>query len=218
MTSHERLQRLLPWLNGVAFPIADIREELTIFLALPAPGRGELLHPGEPMISPLVETGLSSLSEADAEQLRHELQHVLAMVVPGSRPRQEAMLNLKSLLFIVRASPAPSKRPRTARERRMAASQFPYLMVGGDLRDVVLYQAMRLLTAPGTTLPTRCPAPAEGSQEGRCDHWVIASGPRRGRRATYCSDACRIRTYRREEAARRKKPITRKPTTGRRRR
>jgi hypothetical protein len=189
----ERFEELLPWLNEEERDVDTVRGLLTRFLGL---GReGEALHPNQPMVSSLVALKLKTLTGGQVEQLRHRLEIILEQALQHSRGRPFIELRLE---FVVMPPWRPAKGPRNARERRIAATSFPILEVGGEVFDVVEYQLLRLLTGPDPFVLGRCPAPAAGAAPRQCGKWLLRSGPRRGRPKEYCSDACRVRKHLRE--------------------
>jgi len=208
LTALKRLELLLPWLNGDGRSYEDTRERLWEFLGPPTPGnttKWETSDSGftraslEPAIRGLYghedATGATPpVSPAELERLRVDLRRVLdgeavglqlsLSVRPSDRPRHGAWRNGK-------LSPA-------ARKATLGAGHYVVHFEATGLHDTVLYLFMRLLTAPGAATLARCPAPLPGKRH--CEHWFVAIGPRRGRPARFCSDACRMRFFRKPES------------------
>jgi hypothetical protein len=204
MTNAERLNLLLPWLNGD--PLADdqIRRLLVRFLGSfrAASVRVDL------------ESARWLAHEAAASELRavrSKLEHVFLTVAPSETKGAQglesiteddvtALLPLPSLAFDVR---------RSEREGRVV------MLVGGQhqrLRDLIPFLVMHLFAAPDEITIARCQAWRENRwYKERCDRlFVVSQG--RGRPRAFCRDRCtdqmnNVRRYesQRQEARRRRR-------------
>lgn len=103
---------------------------------------------------------------------------------------------LPSLLFGVRRAAPEAHRLSKAARRRYRSEPGAYeVWVDGELRDLVPYLVMRVLTLPGAASLARCTAPAAGHpREGRrCGRLFVR--PAMGRPRIYCSGACKVRAH-----------------------
>jgi hypothetical protein len=184
LTAPERLQLLLPWINGDGLATALVRERLWRFLephtgaygsGLEARGYTRTLRPS--INSELF--GRDSKRRLNLSRLRQDLRALMNGTLDHRFP---------SLRFAVQHWPSGS-------------GQY-VVAVDGRVRDVVLYQVMRLLTAPGMVVLARCPAPAPNDWSRTCGNWLVTRGRHRGRPSTYCSMKCRVRFKRKADAER----------------
>ena len=215
LTAPERLQLLLPWINDATLSDADVREALWQFLEPPTPKR--LRGPGDP-----VQSGYTRLAVEGAVRELVGYQGKDGIIPKASaRKLQQIRIQLRrvldgqSLPLTLRFSVKPSSRTRHEMDKRRReqkltllspAERKAYLEAGhyvvavdsNSLRDLVVYQFMRLLTTPGAATLARCPAPAPRDPNHQCGGWLIATGKRRGHPARYCSSTCRVRAFNRQ--------------------
>ena len=190
MAAPKRLQLLLPWLNG---DHGSPGMKLNWFLAESVQAWGDSTQ-----FSHSDDRGFG-FAQAELDDLRRVLLEILDMAEQTGEGRP--WRRLESLEFgVIRQREKPAKLPRGASERREALKPGAFGLAGfGNLLDILVYAFMRTLTEPGTVLLSRCPAPAPGDWSRICGRYLI-SGGRVGRPQEYCSDACRVRTNRRNEA------------------
>ena len=192
----DRFAALLPWLNDEPLPDLD-RRLRDVLLFSPEAGIGE-----EPMLVPQPLYPQRAITPQAARQLRSALLGLVDYVVPrvptSGPPAHPYMPRLESLRFDVHAwRKPPGKRSQIPASARPAqGGQFAVLLVSGRLTDLVLFQAVRLLTGPRPLLLGRCPAPAVGGRGETCGRVLVVATARRGRPATFCSASCRLRAHR----------------------
>lgn len=208
-TAPGRLKVLLPWIEGEPLSRKDVDVTIWRFLgstfAVWAKDQSAEL-------APVPEPEL--LTDRQLEALRKKLRSLLEEAnelsedyAPALEPEPslepKTMHSLRSLRFgVVREEARPSKLPKNARERKRILGPGAFkLILSGKLGDLMVYALMRTLTEPGAVTLDRCPAPASQDWSRRCGRFVI-SGKRRGRPARYCSNACRIRSFRERDARR----------------
>lgn len=188
VTVAERLELLLPWLNG---DVDDPGKALGVFL-------GEYVAAGrEPPGGPTEILGNpgGDLTRRQLDELRGELLQLLETTEPGAD--LDPWHSLSSLEFAwTRQWERPARLPKAVAERRAVEGPGAFsLSVFGDLPDVVLYAFGRTLTEAGAVHLSRCPAPAPRDWSSTCGRWFVKGG-RRGPAARYCSERCRVRAWR----------------------
>jgi hypothetical protein len=187
-TAAERLQTLLPWVNGDS---SDAREPLAAFLKS-FDGSASSGH-----LRALYEAGQDELQTGavSLDALRRDVEEVLMSGFPpepgysyvwGSRTR-----SLPSLRFGVWLNPHARKLPAKARHWWRTEPGAFIRTVDGKLRDLAPYLVMHLMTMRGMVTLARCPAPAAGDWMKRCGRFLVSGAT--GRPRTFCRDACKVR-------------------------
>jgi hypothetical protein len=106
--------------------------------------------------------------------------------------RLEAFPSLR--LGVRRVAPAGWQLRRAARQRYRTEPGAYEVLVDGELRDLVPYLVLRLLTGPGAAMLARCPGPERGSRGGRrCGRLFTLKVM--GRPRKFCSGACKVRAF-----------------------
>jgi len=209
-TAPGRLKHLLPWIEGE--PLSRQEVDAKIFGFLGSTFAVWAKDPSAELADTVPEPEV--LTDRQLEVLRRKLRSLLEEAnepsedyAPALEPEPslepKTMHSLRSLRFgVVREEARPNKLPKNARERKRILGPGAFkLVLSGKLGDLMVYALMRTLTEPGAVTLGRCPAPAPNDWSRRCGRFVI-SGKRRGRPAQYCSDACRIRSFREKDARR----------------
>jgi len=200
-TAPDRLGLLLPWLNGHQLSKRDILSRVMQFASSPV--GGELVG------FQAVQAEQMAAGRISHQQLARIRRDLLALLEDVAAPKAgrtrrwpSRLWRLSSLRFTAASSGRDPQKLSTlkSQERRDYLGAGAYLMwVSGRLRDVLVYTVMRTLTEPGAVALARCPAPSLDDRSRPCGSWLIAIGARRGRPGTYCSDACRVRTWKEKE-------------------
>lgn len=200
-TAPDRLGLLLPWLNGDRLSKQDILSRVMQFTASPIGGELVGFHA---VHAEQMATG--RISHQHLARIRRDLlamlEDVAAPKAGRAHPWPSRLWRLPSLKFTAasRGRQAAKLSTLKSKERRDYLGAGAYRMwVSGRLRDVLVYSAMRTLTEPGAITLARCPAPSLDDRSRPCGGWLIAIGARRGRPGTYCSNACRVRTWKEKE-------------------
>jgi len=200
-TAPDRLGLLLPWLNGDRLSKREILSRVTQFVSSPV--GGELIGFQAVQAEQMAAGGISDLQLARIRRdLLTLLEDVAAPKAGRTRRWPSRLWRLSSLRFTAASSGRKDVKlsALNTQERRAYLGPGAYLMwVSGRLRDVLVYTMMRTLTEPGAVSLARCPAPSLNDRSRPCGGWLIAIGARRGRPGTYCSDACRVRTWKEKE-------------------
>jgi hypothetical protein len=129
------------------------------------------------------------LSITAIERLPHELREVFASLI---RSRDHSAGGNRG--FTMTITVIPSDMSTLAGSRRRRNPVLP--MVMGNVRDLVLYQTMRLLEQLGTDRILACPARRAG---GVCGRLFVKQT-----RKEYCSKACQAREWIRRDREREK--------------
>jgi hypothetical protein len=203
-TAPARISPILGWLNGGQIAARDVCRLLVDFLATPIGGARVGLSTAD-----ATALAAGTVSPRKLAGVRRTVLAFLADTVsvrPGRTrpwPSRSWTLRLRFAVFS-----ADRRRPDALDKwhnvpRLTAATRRAYLgpgaygvFVGGSLHDVVLYTVVHLLTEPGAVALSQCPAPSVADAARPCGRWFVRIGQRRGRPAKYCSDACRLRTFR----------------------
>lgn len=189
----DRLETLLPWINGDDLPLTEVRAALRRFLFQDGVETTDRVVTGGG-----VRFELADMTAQQAGKLRQEVGSALDALASDFRPRPSlpdgygyALRSLRLDVYRL-ARPRPAKLTPESR-RRLLLSPGCVLRVDGTLRDVLLFQVLRLMTAPGVLALDRCPAPAIGAPAKPCDRWFVAVGGGRGPTRRFCRYACRVR-------------------------
>lgn len=186
-----RIGALLPWVNGDPLSLPEIRAALRGFLFV-------AYRDGVPdgvAVQRDLDCEIRGLTERAAARLRQDVLGMLDAFDPDDssvamqRPQPSFWVGLH--LTPVRTSgPRPDNLP--PRYWKRPTGPGGWLLVGGTIRDVLRFELLRALVAPGALRPiARCPAPRAGGIV--CGRWLVGAGGGRGRTRLYCCHACRVR-------------------------